>query len=263
MTYRIPGKSDKTVMGGVSSSSRLNEGVDVRTHDSYFGANETDPTEVRKVRDTLPGSGIGSVLHRINDQGRVAGLPVQEKAYLTTLVSVGPDPPKMVDVNGCMIISFALTAQAPGRILVISKRMLNSQSFQVGEQVQISIPLPEITDFEVHIIPDLNQAVVPTQEDGFVVAKHVLVFRISTNVDIQYVLQRLVVSGVDAAYDIPMRMSCPFDRMHNPLLCMSCLTYDATVAIATCGHNIVCDTCLCEKNVRLRHCPICNDRSTF
>jgi hypothetical protein len=170
----------------------------------------------------------------------------------------------MTIINGCYCLCFGLKAELPGRLVISANDVISSMRFDIVDRLLVSLPLPATDGFTVEFTPDLS-LFDGRLEDGFVaVTKHSLAFELfDTGETIRFVYASQRLFAGDQSWLVDVGMNCQSEEAAQNDVCRICLQKIADVAIAPCGHLILCNDCLCHKGVRLHHCPVCNEISTF
>lgn len=251
-------------MGGSSSTSQSPKTI--RTNTSYYGGNgELGEIDDNNLEGTLRDLHLERLYQRAPElrpsTGEIAtNVPVK----LKTVVSVTSPDPYIKNNNGVSELAFGLKTEAPCRIVLIANNLINSLACPLSDnRLVLNIPLPAISDFVLEITPDLeNQQ--PVREGYLPVLKHVYVFKLvelGGEFRIQYIEQQLYTEQQMFRVEINKQLQLVVQNPDDN--CMVCQQLKAEVAIAECGHKIICDDCLCNHKVRFHHCPICNAPTTF
>jgi hypothetical protein len=182
---------------------------------------------------------------------RISQQPVKLHAFL----SIASPEPAIAQVGGCPCIFFGLKAECPGRILVIARNEINSLSFPAGDRLVISMPLPEIDCFTIEVTPNIESQTVDAGFDR--VTKHALVFDLVAGnpPTVTFMAQKLFVE--DRSYVVQVNRPCEIHTKADRL-CLTCLAKPAEVALAECGHLLICAECSSTRAVKVHHCPLCS-----
>jgi hypothetical protein len=170
----------------------------------------------------------------------------------------------MTTINGCYCLCFGLKAELPGHMVISANDVISSMRFGVVDRLLVSLPLPATAGFTVELTPDLSLFDGQLEEGFVAVTRHSLNFELfDTGAAIRFVYasQRLFAGEQSWLVDVGMNVEC--EEASQGDVCRICLQNVADVAIAPCGHLVICNDCLCQKGVRLHHCPVCNEISTF
>ncbi|OHT00311.1 hypothetical protein TRFO_07974 [Tritrichomonas foetus] len=256
-------------MGNNSSKSlegkKVGKAPAPRIHsNTYFGGNgQIGDIDEENIEETLRDLQLERLYQRAPHLRPKDPSETPRQRSLKTMISVSQPQPYIKKVGKVDCIVFGLNIQAPCRIVLIADSFLNSLSIEKCERTQISIPIPAHSDFMIEIQPDLERATTLIQEDFQVVVKHALIFKLvdfGDNYHYNFVEQHLFVE--DNVYKTPIRRQCDMVTEDSNSSCLMCFKNPADVAIASCGHNVICSECLSVKDAHLHHCPICGELTT-
>lgn len=210
-------------MGNNSSNPQNPLSTPVRSNNSYFGsspevgdANEQDL--VSTIRDLNLERLYSKAPQLRPEQEEQEPQPPQQ---LKAVISFTNPKIKIIDKNIQIYdLCFELQSEAPGRLVLTSNNEINSLDFEItksgntNQKVQLSLPLPTLSNFNVELHPDLEHA--KTQLDaGFqFIPKHEFIFVISQSTsDFQIVLkeQRLYTAD-EKILSIPINSVLPIEN---------------------------------------------------
>ncbi|KAH0795199.1 putative inhibitor of apoptosis [Histomonas meleagridis] len=233
----------------------------IRSKSSYFGDNgsfgEMDHREIKSAVKQLQAQRMQSM-----DPGYGTYQPPQS-TQLKTAISVGRPDPYILNVNGIDFLSFGIKTEASCKIVVTANGNINSFRIPASDRIVYSIPIPAYTSFDLEITPEAGE--IQPSTGGFTnVLKHILKFKLLSDEGEMYFnfdQQQLLTSN--EVFTIAVGKRCRMENSNETEKCCICRTNDASIAIAPCGHKVLCDDCLEVKQAKLHHCPYCNSLSSF
>jgi hypothetical protein len=244
-------------MGSEASSPEGERDPIIQSTHSYFGSSG-------KIGQS-DGRDLEERLRAFQDRRASPPQPSSEGIKLKTFLSIGAPDPAISVVNGSYCISFGIRSECPGRVVIIARSEISSMRFPVSDRLLISLPIPEIDGFVIDISLDIDQFSGVVEQGFDSVAKHVLDFELfdsGESIQFTFARQKLFVANSDRSYVITVNQQCALDPKEGEV-CFTCLTNVPDVAIADCGHCVICNDCLCGRGVRLHHCPLCHAPTTF
>lgn len=233
---------------------------------TYFGGNgQIGDIDDDHINETLRDLNLERLYQRA-PQLRVSEekeVPVEK---LKTLISISNPNPSIKTFGNINVIVFGLLIQAPTRVILIANNFINSMTLNPSEnRFLIGIPIPAETDFTIEMFPDFEHATTLIPEDYTPVIKHVLFFRwipLNHSFKVHYPVQKLFVTDYKF-YQMTPNYVLERTVEENNGLCMCCLTNQADTAVAQCDHKVFCSQCVSERQIRVHHCPFCNEKSTM
>jgi hypothetical protein len=239
-----------------------NVDLSIQSTHSYFGSSgkigESNDRNIERTIRTLQDERLARAASSLPSTR-----PPSEGVKLKTFISIGSPDPAISVVLGAYCVSFGLKTECPGRIVIIARNEISSLCFPVTDRLLVSLPIPEIDGFTIDISPDIDQYRGTIGPEFDAVTRHVLNFELFDNSEsLQFTFAEHKLFVGERSYVIKVDQQCSIDpREGGP--CFTCLTKTADVAIAECGHQVICSDCLCGRAVRLHHCPLCHAPTTF
>jgi hypothetical protein len=235
----------------------------IRSSNSYFGrTQEIGDADLHQIEDTIREARLERLARTIPSmrpsKSQAAGLERAKEAKLRTAVSLGTLQPSIKIARGVYLLSFGFRSDVPGRFILAAENLINSIGFSPCERVTVNLPIPDLANFIVEIVPHSES--LTASEDGFTaVTKHVLSFTAARTVDgVQFTFVGQKLFAGDHVYSMQLGTELPEEVLSADELCLICLENRATVSVSNCGHSVFCERCMVEKAVRVHHCPICN-----
>ncbi|KAH0795744.1 hypothetical protein GPJ56_000322 [Histomonas meleagridis] len=247
-------------MGNSQSFNEQESDDKIRSNSSYFGDNGNfDDMDANEIAAAIQQLQVER-MRKYNNKN--TNPPPQRSTQLKTVISVSSPDPYIKNFNGNDFLCFGIKTEAPCKIVVVANGHINSFRIPVLDRTEFSIPIPEYSSFDVEITPNLKSV---QSKPGFaIVSKHILNFRLLNDEDemcFNFAQQQLIAN--QQIYNITVGKRCRVENSDVTGKCCICLKNDATVAIAPCGHNVLCDDCLESRQAKLHHCPYCNSLSSF
>jgi hypothetical protein len=152
-------------------------------------------------------------------------------------------------------LCLGIKAEVSGQVILASNNLINSLRFPACGRILVSLPLPHVCRFVVEITADVRDFR-GTIERGFVaVSRHQLVFEMTPDSRFVYATQKMFAG--DHNYTVTVSKTCETEELAQPGVCLTCMEAAAEIAVAVCGHPVVCRACSTQRAVRLQHCPVC------
>lgn len=210
-------------MGNNSSNPQNPLSTSVRSNNSYFGSSpEVGNASEQDLASTIREMNLERLYSRAPELRPAQAQEPQPPQQLKAVISFTNPIIKIIDKNIQIYdLCFEIQSEAPGRLVLTSSGEINSLDFEItkkentsNQKVQLSLPLPTLSNFNVEFHPDLEHA--KTQlDDGFqFVPKHEFIFEISqSSSEFQIVLkeQRLYTAD-EKILSIPINSVIPIEN---------------------------------------------------